>query len=170
VWFALYQALNTAVELYHTPFGPLIPDLSAPDPWHIIPIVLGASSFLQMKLMPMTGGDPRQQKMMQYMMPAIFLVMMFFLPAGLGIYFLTNTWLGIGQQVLTERYYKAREEKAKQAEQEKGADGDDGKVAFAETRAKQSESAAGNPGGKAKRRGSKSGGRKGGKGGAKSRS
>jgi YidC/Oxa1 family membrane protein insertase len=107
VWFALYQALNTAVELYHVPFGPVIPDLSAPGKYFIIPIVLGMSSFFQQKLMPMQG-DPMQQKMMLYMMPAIFTVFMLFLPAGLGIYFLTNTWLGIGQQLAVERYYKSR--------------------------------------------------------------
>jgi YidC/Oxa1 family membrane protein insertase len=109
VWFALYQALQTAVELYQTPFGSaaIIPDLSAPGKYLIIPLVLGASSFFQQKLMP-PQGDPAQQKMMMYMMPAIFTVMMLFLPAGLGVYMLTNTWLGITQQVLVERYMKAR--------------------------------------------------------------
>lgn len=108
VWFALYQALQTAVELYHTPFGPFIPDLSAPGKYFIIPAALGASSFLQQHLMPMQG-DPLQQKMMKYFMPAMFTAFMLFLPAGLGIYFLTNTWLGIVQQLAVERYYKARE-------------------------------------------------------------
>lgn len=107
VWFALYTALQTAVELYHTPFGPVIPDLSAPGKYFIIPIVLGASSFVQQKLMP-AQGDPAQQKMMLYLMPGIFTVMMLFLPAGLGVYMLTNTWLGIAQQVLVERYMASR--------------------------------------------------------------
>ena len=107
VWFALYQALNTAVELYHVPFGPFIPDLSAPGKYFIIPIVLGLSSFFQQRLMPMQG-DPMQQKMMMYMMPAIFTVFMLFLPAGLGIYFMTNTWLGIGQQLAVEKFYRSR--------------------------------------------------------------
>ncbi|AUX31057.1 MULTISPECIES: membrane protein insertase YidC [Sorangium] len=111
VWFALYTALQTAVELYHTPFGPVIPDLSAPGKYFIIPIVLGASSFIQQKLMP-PQGDPAQQKMMMYLMPGIFTAMMLFLPAGLGVYMLTNTWLGIGQQVLVERYLKAKNERA----------------------------------------------------------
>jgi YidC/Oxa1 family membrane protein insertase len=110
VWFALYTALQTAVELYHTPFGPIIPDLSAPGRFYIIPIVLGLSSLLQQHLMPMQG-DPMQQKMMKWMMPAMFTVFMLFLPAGLGIYFLTNTWLGIGQQLAVERYYKSQEGK-----------------------------------------------------------
>lgn len=109
VWFALYQALSSAVELYRTPFLlPLIPDLTHADPYHVIPLVLGASSFLQQKLMPPQGMDPAQAKMMQYMMPAIFTVMMFFMPAGLGVYMLTNTWLGIVQQVLVERWTQSR--------------------------------------------------------------
>ncbi len=113
VWWALYQALQTAVELYHTPFGPFIPDLSAPGKYFIIPAVLGASSWLQQQLMPMQG-DPAQQRMMKWMMPAIFTVMMLFLPAGLGIYFLTNTWLGIIQQIAVERYYQSRKETAEE--------------------------------------------------------
>jgi len=109
VWIALYQSLGTATELYHTPFLlPLIPDLTNADPYHVIPIVLGASSFLQQKLMPMQGMDPAQAKLMLYMMPTIFTAMMFFLPAGLGVYMLTNTWLGIVQQLLVESWVKSR--------------------------------------------------------------
>jgi YidC/Oxa1 family membrane protein insertase len=107
IWWALYTALQTAVELYHVPFGAVIPDLSAPGRYLIIPIVLGASSFLQQKLMP-PQGDPAQQKMMLYMMPAIFTFMMLFLPAGLGVYMLTNSVLAIGQQLLVERYLKSQ--------------------------------------------------------------
>jgi YidC/Oxa1 family membrane protein insertase len=105
VWWALYTALQTAVELYHVPFGPVIPDLSAPGRFLIIPIVLGASSFLQQKLMP-AQGDPAQQKMMMYMMPGIFTFMMLFLPAGLGVYMVTNSVLAIAQQLIVEQYMK----------------------------------------------------------------
>src|SRR5262249_930948 len=109
IWWALYRALLTAVEIYHVPFlsRAIIPALSAPGNYFVIPILLGASSFLQQKIMP-PQGDPQQQKMMMYMMPGIFTVMMLFLPAGLGVYMLTNTWLGIGQQLLVERYLKAK--------------------------------------------------------------
>jgi YidC/Oxa1 family membrane protein insertase len=107
VWIALYTSLQTEVELYHTPFGPFMPDLSSPGKYFIIPAVLGASSFLQQKLMP-PQGDPAQAKMMLYMMPTIFTVMMLFLPAGLGVYMITNTWLGIVQQVAVERWMKGR--------------------------------------------------------------
>jgi YidC/Oxa1 family membrane protein insertase len=108
VWFSLYAALQSAVELYHNPFGPFIPDLSQSDPYHVIPIILGASSFLQQKLMPAQGMDPAQQKLMQYLMPGMFTAMMFFMPAGLGVYMITNTWLGILQQVGVERFVGSR--------------------------------------------------------------
>jgi YidC/Oxa1 family membrane protein insertase len=108
IWWALYTALQTAVELYHVPFGPVIPDLTSPGKYFIIPIVLGASSFFQQKLMP-AQGDPQQQKMMLYMMPGIFTFMMLFLPAGLGVYMLTNSVLAIAQQLLVEKYLKSHE-------------------------------------------------------------
>jgi len=68
-------------------------------------VVLGASSFLQQKIMP-PQGDAQQQKMMMYMMPAVFTFMMLFLPAGLGVYMVTNSVLAICQQLLVERYLK----------------------------------------------------------------
>jgi YidC/Oxa1 family membrane protein insertase len=101
VWWALYTVIQTAVELYHTPFL-WYHDLSAPDPYFILPIVLGGTSFIQQKLMPQQV-DMAQQKMMLYFMPALFTVMMLFLPAGLGIYMLTNSILGIVQQQVVER-------------------------------------------------------------------
>ena len=101
VWWALYTVIQTAVELYHTPFL-WYRDLSAPDPYFILPIVLGGTSFIQQKLMPQQV-DMAQQKMMLYFMPALFTVMMLFLPAGLGIYMLTNSILGIVQQQVVER-------------------------------------------------------------------
>jgi YidC/Oxa1 family membrane protein insertase len=96
VWFALYRTLQTAVELYNIPFL-WFPDLSAPDPLYILPFIIGGTSFLQQKLMP-PQGDPAQQKMMLYFMPAMFTVFMLFLPAGLGVYMFTNGVLGILQQ------------------------------------------------------------------------
>jgi YidC/Oxa1 family membrane protein insertase len=102
VWWALYTVLQTAVELYHTPFL-WFRDLSAPDPYFLLPIVIGSASFFQQKMMPQQA-DIAQQKMMLYFMPAVFTVMMLFLPAGLGIYMLTNSILGIVQQQAVERF------------------------------------------------------------------
>jgi YidC/Oxa1 family membrane protein insertase len=107
VFWALYASIQQLVELYNTHFL-WFKDLSAPDPYFSIPIVLGASSLLQQKLMPQQG-DPQQQKMMMWMLPGIFTVMMLFLPVGLGVYMLTNTWLGIIQQVVVERVYMRRQ-------------------------------------------------------------
>ena len=101
VWFALYTTLQTAVELYNIPFL-WFPDLSASDPLYILPFIIGGTSFIQQRMMPMQGGDPAQQKMLLYFMPAMFTVFMLFLPAGLGVYMFTNGVLGILQQQAVE--------------------------------------------------------------------
>ena len=101
VWFALYTTLQTAVELYNIPFL-WFPDLSMPDPYFVLPFIIGTTSFIQQRMMPMQGGDPAQQKMMLYMMPAMFTVFMLFLPSGLGVYMFTNGVLGIIQQQSVE--------------------------------------------------------------------
>jgi YidC/Oxa1 family membrane protein insertase len=100
VWFALYTTLQTAVELYNIPFL-WFPDLSESDPLFILPFVIGFTNYLQQKIMPMQG-DPAQQKMMLYLMPGMFIVMMLFLPSGLGVYMFTNGVLGILQQQAVE--------------------------------------------------------------------
>lgn len=100
IWFALYTTLQTAPELYHTPFL-WFADLSQPDPYFILPFIIGGTFFVQQKLMPM-AGDPTQRKMMLYFMPGMFTVFMLFLPAGLGVYMFTNSLLAIGQQQLVE--------------------------------------------------------------------
>jgi YidC/Oxa1 family membrane protein insertase len=103
VWFAMYTTLQTAVEMYHTKFL-WFADLSAPDKYYIQPAILGAMMFLQQRLMPpQPGMDPMQQKMMNYLMPVIFIVMMLFLPAALGLYSMTNSFLFITQTLVVER-------------------------------------------------------------------
>jgi YidC/Oxa1 family membrane protein insertase len=111
VWFALYTTLQTAVELFNIPFL-WFPDLSDKDPLYILPFVIGGTSFMQQRLMPMQG-DPAQQKMMLYFMPAMFIFMMLFLPSGLGVYMFTNGLLGIIQQQLVERHAKRSLAKSK---------------------------------------------------------
>ncbi|MEO7034273.1 MAG: membrane protein insertase YidC, partial [Polyangiaceae bacterium] len=104
VWFALYTTLQTAVELYHIKFL-WLPDLTSADPLYILPFIIGATSFLQQRYMPQQG-DAAQQKMMKYLMPAMFTVFMLFLPAGLGVYMFTNGVLGIFQQQAVERHVR----------------------------------------------------------------
>jgi YidC/Oxa1 family membrane protein insertase len=102
VWFAMYTTLQTAVEMYHTKFL-WFSDLSAPDKFYILPLLLGVFMIVQQRIVPQQGMDPMQAKMMMYMLPAVFTVMMLFLPAALGVYMLTNSLLGIGQQLAVER-------------------------------------------------------------------
>lgn len=104
VWFALYTTLQTAVELYNIPFL-WFPDLSEPDPYFILPFIIGGTYFIQQKIMPFQG-DPAQRKMMMYMMPGMFTVFMLFLPAGLGVYMFTNSVLAIVQQQAVEYHAK----------------------------------------------------------------
>jgi len=102
IWFAMYTTLQTAVEMYHEKFL-WFTDLSAPDRLFILPLVLGVFMIVQQKIVPQQGMDPVQAKMMMYMLPAVFTVMMLFLPAALGVYMLTNSVLGIAQQLVIER-------------------------------------------------------------------
>jgi YidC/Oxa1 family membrane protein insertase len=104
IWFALYATLQTAVEFYHTKFL-WFADLSAPDPFYVLPLVLGAAMIMQQRIVPQQGMDPVQAKMMMWLMPGVFTVMMLFLPAALGVYMLTNSLLGITQQLVTEKLY-----------------------------------------------------------------
>jgi YidC/Oxa1 family membrane protein insertase len=104
IWFALYATLQTAVEFYRTKFL-WFSDLSAPDKYFILPFVLGATMIVQQRIVPQQGMDPVQQKMMTWLMPGVFTVMMLFLPAALGVYMLTNSVLGITQQLAVEKLF-----------------------------------------------------------------
>lgn len=107
IWFAVYQVIQNAIELYREPFL-YLPDLSVQDPYGISPLILGVLMFVQQKMTPMQPGmDPMQVKMLQYM-PLIFSAMMFTLPSGLVVYILVNTVLGIAQQwYVTRRMERA---------------------------------------------------------------
>ncbi len=102
IWFAMYTTLQTAVEMYHEKFL-WFTDLSAPDKIFVLPIVLGVFMILQQRIVPQQGMDPVQAKMMMYLLPGVFTVMMLFLPAALGVYMLTNSVLGITQQLVVEK-------------------------------------------------------------------
>ena len=96
VFIALYWVLLGAVELRQAPFALWITDLSEPDPFYVLPVVMAITSFIQMKLSP-ASPDPVQQKVMMAM-PVIFSVMFLFFPAGLVLYWLVNNVLSILQQ------------------------------------------------------------------------
>ncbi len=101
IWIALYAMLNTAVELYRESFL-WLPDLTQQDPYYILPLAMGALMYFQMKIQP-SGVDNEQAKMMAWMMPIIFTVMMLFLPSGLCIYIFANVLLSLVQTVIQLR-------------------------------------------------------------------
>ena len=96
VFIALYWVLLSSVEMRNAPWIGWIQDLSAPDPYFILPVVMTLSTLLQTALNP-APPDPMQAKLMWYM-PLIFSVMFFFFPSGLVLYWITNNILSIAQQ------------------------------------------------------------------------
>jgi YidC/Oxa1 family membrane protein insertase len=102
VFIALYWVLLASVEMRNAPWIGWIKDLSEPDPWFILPVVMAVSMFIQTRLNP-TPPDPIQAKVMMFM-PIIFSVMFFFFPAGLVLYWVVNNILSIAQQwVITKK-------------------------------------------------------------------
>jgi len=97
VFIALYWVLLSAVELRHAPWIGWIQDLSAPDPWYILPVVYAITAWLQVKLSPTPITDPVQAKVFQ-IMPIAFSVLFLFFPSGLVLYWLVNNVLQIAQQ------------------------------------------------------------------------
>jgi len=97
VFIALYWVLLSAVELRHAPWIGWIHDLSAPDPFFILPVVYAITAWLQVRLSPTPISDPVQAKVMQFM-PVAFSIMFLFFPSGLVLYWLVNNSLQILQQ------------------------------------------------------------------------
>jgi len=105
VFFALYRVLLNAVELQGAEWILWIEDLSKMDPWFILPILMGASMYLQQKLTPTTITDPMQQKIFMYL-PLILTVFFITFPAGLVLYWFTNNLLSIAQQYYINGAYE----------------------------------------------------------------
>jgi len=97
VFIALYWVLLSAVELRNAPWILWIKDLSAPDPYFVLPVIYAITAYLQVKLSPTPISDPVQAKVMQ-IMPIAFSVMFIFFPSGLVLYWLVNNSLQIFQQ------------------------------------------------------------------------
>ena len=106
VFIALYWVLMESVELRQAPFALWIKDMSVMDPYFVLPLIMGASMFIQMKLNP-TPPDPMQARVMQ-LMPIMFTVFFLWFPAGLVLYWVCNNILSIAQQyVITKQIEKA---------------------------------------------------------------
>ncbi|MGN6119514.1 MAG: membrane protein insertase YidC, partial [Rhodanobacter sp.] len=115
VFYGLFFVLEYSLELRHAPFL-WIPDLSAPDPWYILPIIYAIVMLGTQWLNPVAAGmDPTQAKMMK-VMPLLFTVMFAFFPAGLCLYYAVNGLVGLGQQWwVTHHIDREGEPKAKAA-------------------------------------------------------
>lgn len=106
IFVALFNILYMTIELRQAPFMLWVKDLSVQDPYYILPVLMGATMFIQQKIQP-TTMDPRQAQIM--LLLPVFLTFMFVsFPAGLVLYWLTNNVLTILQQVVTDRYLLPR--------------------------------------------------------------
>ncbi|RME28303.1 MAG: membrane protein insertase YidC [Deltaproteobacteria bacterium] len=113
VWFALYGVMLRSVELYDSSFL-YLKDLTAPDPYGVLPVIYAVAILAQQRMMPMGSMDPAQQRVMK-MIPLVFAFMMFGFPSGLVLYFSVNIILTVFQQWLINRNHdasQAREQKA----------------------------------------------------------
>ncbi|WP_199097770.1 membrane protein insertase YidC [Dyella sp. ASV21] len=115
VFFGLYRVLMESVELRHSPFFGWIHDLSAPDPFFVLPVIYILVMLATQWLSPSAAGmDPAQQKMMK-VMPVVFGFMFLFFPAGLVLYWVVNGLTSLAQQWLITRSVERAEENAKAA-------------------------------------------------------
>lgn len=111
VFIALYYCLMESVELRHAPWLGWIRDLSVMDPFFVLPLIMGATMFIQQQLNP-APPDPMQAKVMK-LMPIIFTVMFLWFPAGLVLYWVVNNSLSILQQwIITRQIEQAAGKKA----------------------------------------------------------
>ena len=111
ILLALYFMILYSVELYQANFAFWYTDLSAPDPYFLLPILMGIVMFAQQKFMtPDAGNNPQMQQMQTIMkvMPIMFTAFMLFLPSGVVLYYLVSLLLGLVQQWLIKRAYRAK--------------------------------------------------------------
>lgn len=97
IWWALYRMLEFSIELRHAPWIGWIHDLSARDPYYILPVLMTVAMYYMTKMTPQTMTDPAQQKMMT-LMPLAFGIFLFLYSSGLVLYIFTSSLVGIGQQ------------------------------------------------------------------------
>ena len=120
VFFAFYNVLSTAVELRNAPWILWIHDLSSKDPYFVLPLVMGATQFIQQRMTPQ-AGDPMQRRIFQ-MMPIVFTFLFLGFPSGLVLYWLVNNVLTIAQQGIYN-HLKARAAAAAEAPARAGKPG-----------------------------------------------
>ena len=109
VFFAIYRVLYNAVELKDAAWLLWIQDLSAMDPYFILPILMGGSMYLQQKVSPTTFNDPMQEKIFKFL-PLVFTIFLITFPAGLMLYWTVNNIFSIIQQILINKVMEKKKE------------------------------------------------------------
>ena len=109
VFFAIYRVLYNAVELKDAAWLLWIKDLSAMDPYFILPILMGGSMYLQQKVSPTTFNDPMQEKVFKFL-PLVFTIFLITFPAGLMLYWTVNNIFSIIQQILINKVMAKKKE------------------------------------------------------------
>lgn len=118
VFFAIYRVLLNAVELQGAPWILWIEDLSRMDPYYIMPLLMGASMFLQQRMTPNNFSDPMQEKVMKWL-PVIFTFFFVTFPSGLVLYWFVNNLFSILQQFIVNQQFKNAKDALKAAKVEK---------------------------------------------------
>ena len=119
VFIALYWVLVESVQLRQAPFMLWIKDMSIPDPYYVLPLIMGVTMFVQQKLSP-APPDPVQAKVMMAL-PVVFTFMFLWFPAGLVLYWVVNNILSIAQQwVITKRVESGADAAALKAKEKSG--------------------------------------------------
>lgn len=107
--FALFRAITISIDFRQASFL-WMPDLSASDPWHLLPFLMAGSMVVLQLITPAPSADPLQRKMMAVVLPVMMLYMMWSAPAGLLVYWLVGNLVGFGQQVLINRMIKSEDD------------------------------------------------------------
>ncbi len=105
VFIALYNTLRNAWELHGAVWVLWVRDLSAKDPYYVLPIIMGGVMFFQNKMNPTPTADPIQAKMMLWM-PVLFTFMFLNFPSGLVLYWLTNSLVSVAQQMALKQHFE----------------------------------------------------------------
>lgn len=107
--FALFRAITISIDFRQASFL-WMPDLSAGDPWHLLPVLMAGSMVVLQLITPAPSADPLQRKMMAVMLPVMMLYMMWSAPAGLLVYWLVGNIVGFAQQMLINRMIKSEDD------------------------------------------------------------
>ena len=117
-FYGFYKVLASSIELRQAPWFGWVQDLSQPDPYYILPVVMALAMYLSMKMTPMTTADPSQQKLMQFM-PLMFGFFFLTFPAGLVLYWLMSSVAGVGQQWWINKRQREHDQAEKLAAKER---------------------------------------------------